>query len=311
VPKSFRPPAPRPLLSLPLLAAGLLLSACASRSFPSDDQRSLSFQPFQNLRINAPRPEPFDDFLRLRTALLITGSLPVRAQPGTGRVITLHFAQTPKGSLDGPSHAVPISHDGYFLTSGHLTSAGLSGLIYWDGLSAQLARPRIVAQHVDPSSGIDIALLHIDARVPLIFDWATDPALQPGSPLASVGCSKPSSLREDVFYFRDTCIAGPFRALTPVPASPGSPSPGSIVWSDLPFRPGDSGGPLVSPDGRLLAINSRLQNDPSHAPATASFRPDPAWIDRLIQQDRAHPSPPPPAPLYRAGQDPVRFVISF
>jgi S1-C subfamily serine protease len=294
-----------------ILAGYAILAAvwgCSSQQHaPSaaDDQRKASFGPFRDARIGS---ETFDDFVRLRTAVLITGKLPVEASPGSGRTITVHFGALPNQSLSGPSHAAAIAHDGYFLTSGHCVLEGIAGLVYWDGAAAQLAEPRVVAQIFDRETAMDIALLHVDAQIPCVFDWSAEETLFPGTQVAGIGCDKPSTLEGNVFFWNDTCFGGKIRKVYNVPMAGGAE--GRLIWNDLPMRFGDSGGPMIAADGRLVAINSHVHVENGRSMA-ASFRPDIEWLRKIIKEDRAHPAAGPVPRPFKPGKEPVRFVISL
>ncbi|MGA3068431.1 MAG: serine protease [Tepidisphaeraceae bacterium] len=251
------------------------LPGCAQFSQPTDADRSASFQAYQFSQIDGVN---LQQFIRRRTAVILSGA-PIAAAAAQGRTLTIDLARNRADVLE-IGHACAISADGYFLTAGHCIDAKRNYLVWSDEQSAHISVPRIVFREFDPESHIDLAVIHIDANLASIFSWSDDDKPIPGRPAVALGFARLNGLGRHRGSLVPMFLGGQIRSVEV------AGSDFQIVHSDLPFRNGDSGGPLVSLDGKLLGIHSSVINYWLTRPTAAAIRPNLAWLDRILQDDR-------------------------
>jgi S1-C subfamily serine protease len=183
------------------------------------------------------------------------------------------------GDADGGS-ATPIAPDGYFLTADHVL-ARMAGrnvfVLYGRGGGLAPARARVVWR----SEAGDVALLHINARLPYYYRWTPrDRWLPEGSSVIHGGLATGSK-------------SSPGKLGTSL-APEGRLTGYRKFKIDIPLQPGDSGGPVVDAYGALVGINSAVEflvpmETPYFVDSEAS-RPNTQMIESLIQADRARNS---------------------
>ncbi len=269
-------------IRLALLAAVLLLAGCESYVASTDEERTASFKNYATSTIAG---QPAEFYLQSRTAVILSGAYALAAR-SDGQTLTVFFRPTAAGDY---GHAAAIEADGYFITAAHCVSDTINYLIYFDGHSARIAVPRVVARQFDPEKALDFAILQVDARLPAVFAWARPGEFRPGATAFSVGCTAPYDLGLQQRAYEATCLAGHLGRLAAM--STGA----RVIVSDLPIRKGDSGSPLVTAGGRLLGVNSRVGLDREQARIQISVRPDPAWVARTIWEDQLRRGSGPPA----------------
>jgi S1-C subfamily serine protease len=186
------------------------------------------------------------------------------------------------GDADGGS-ATPVSADGYFLTADHVL-ARMEGrnvfVIYGGGGPLRPHRARVVWR----SEGADVALLHIQAKTPLFYQFTPPEKWLPiGTPVMHGGIA--------TGFSSDPGKLG--TALAPE----GFISRTRKFKIDIPLQPGDSGGPVVDAYGRLVGINSAVEflvpMETAFFVDSEASRPNPSMIQSLIENDRARNSPAP------------------
>lgn len=182
--------------------------------------------------------------------------------------------------------AVPITHDGYFLTAAHcadnLTSIQL-GILTRDKTYA-IVRARVIWKSAGPSEkGPDVALLHAPLVPFLAMNMADPDQLRIGLPVLTSGCAenKRSQSGGKIISLgqRETDSSG---------------AHWRRMGHSAPTAVGDSGGPVIGPDGQLLAITTAgywrvafpLGLQQVWGYQGVSVAPDPVWIMSLIKQDR-------------------------
>lgn len=234
---------------------------------------------------------PALDFLPAATALVLPPILRSESrlsrQPGNTMRYDAKF--TFKGAISAGS-AVAITPDGYFLTAAHcveeLPRFTLIGLTEENKVAEVTGR--VVWKGRGDDAGPDLAVIHAPFR-PAAFLLPTPlERTKPGTPVLTAGFGSKG--------FPTLALGqsgGQIAAAGPIQSRPGDGR-----WQELfhtaPLAHGDSGGPLLGPDGLLLGVNSRVEGKLFFPLGLnriwfykgAACAPDPAWLHRLIQEDR-------------------------
>lgn len=186
------------------------------------------------------------------------------------------FSQSdaPKNA-DGGS-AIPITHDGYFLTADHVLarSPGRKVVVILRREGRLRATPaRVVWRSADD----DLALLHAPIATPEFYRWSPPSVWLPqGTPIMHAGIA--------------TGFKSPSgRLLSPI--HPESALSGNQRFKhDIPLEPGDSGGAVVDSKGNLVGVNSAVE---FLVPLETAFfieseanRPNVGRLMRRIETDR-------------------------
>ncbi len=204
-----------------------------------------------------------------------------------------------EGRVAGGGTAVALTPDGYYLTAAHnigkapllLARPGRDGWqtgsvrVVWTGRSMQngpdlalLKSPLPPARGTTPAHWADLAAAC--SRPVLAAGWGTQPR----------GATAPAPAAG---HLRDVLDrpSGPFR--------PSSPSPSWRLFTHTaPLARGDSGAPLFNERGELLGLHTGGEFDRVtrafgreflHDWISTAVAPDPAWLQSLIDVDRARP----------------------
>jgi S1-C subfamily serine protease len=260
------------------LAAAAILSGCFSPFVASDSQRSVSFRPYVDWQYEG---QSLSLYLRRRTAVIISG-IDLRSARSSGQTITLDL-NVPPGSRSAHGAvgiAAAIEHNGYFLTASHCLGRGVNYLIYSDGQTAGIAIPRLVASAPHRPLSIDAAIIHIDATLPCVFSWSSDDRVETTMSTIAVGLGHTNTFKHSKLLLQETCLAGHVSAIR------GQVGDTRTILSDLPLRPGDSGGPMLTSSGALLGVDTYVTGGWLHSQTAGAIRPDPAWVERTIRNDR-------------------------
>jgi S1-C subfamily serine protease len=183
------------------------------------------------------------------------------------------------GDADGGS-ATPVSPDGYFLTADHVLERMEGRGIYVIYGGGGPLRPHL-ARVVWRSKGADLALLHIDVKTPLYYQFTHPRKWLPiGTAVVHGGIA--TGFNSD-----------PGKLGTSLPPSSGFTRTRKFKI-DIPLQPGDSGGPVVDAHGGLIGINSAVEflvpMETAYFVDSEASRPNPAMIQSLIENDRARNS---------------------
>jgi S1-C subfamily serine protease len=166
----------------------------------------------------------------------------------------------------------------------HCADSPAISLVYYDGQTAKAVTPRVVARISDPKKLLDFAVLHVDAVLPEIFEWADESEIQKKSQVIAVGSTAFSLEGGSSGFVQLTCIAGH------IVSSRSSPGSSVMIFGDLPMRQGDSGGPLATVGGKLLGVHLGTATSRTTKARSVAVRPDLSRLAHLIAQDRAsHP----------------------
>ncbi len=213
----------------------------------------------------------------------------------SGQTLGVRFEKQPGKDVNGPSHAVAIDPRGYFLTAAHCLNEPSTYLIYFDGKSARIAVPRVVAKVFDSKQHLDFAVIHVDSTLPYVFEWSDAKELLAGQAALAVGSSALYADSAAHGFCTQICMGGQI-------SSTNTGRDGTVViYNNLPLRPGDSGGPLVTPDGKLVGLNTGVTVPSIGTSTSIAVRPDAAWVARVIEEDLK--APPDEAPAIAALKD--------
>lgn len=298
MPTTLRPN--RAALALLLLLLPLLLAhpvGCADhRRLVREQQaplRHASLEPWQGHRIDN---EAFERYA-LRRALVIFDGVDAGTQhrgDDGSIILTDVTANGRPAEPKGIGSAVALTADGYMLTCAHCVSKPAFLVLGPDDRGGvQQARGRIVWNGRDRSPPVDVALVHAPLNLAPAL-WADPAEALAGADLFTVGVGIGTSR-----FAAGRIIGGP--------TADAEPEPGSFhaYSTDAPNIPGDSGGPAFLRSGALLGICTRIEGVRTRTGAnltTTITRPNPAWINQLIERDRATAPPASPA---RGGPKPA------
>lgn len=281
-------PCRRGLLVASALAAMLALSGCESLL----KRRALElFTPLREPSLVQWKPRTIDGvpteyFGSCRTAVLVEGADRVYIFEDNGimsiagQFLNGELLERPAGIGSGAL----ITADGYILTAAHCAEHPPITIIAMNSAKSIGTYPvRIVWEGVPRDAQTDFALLKIDGDTFDYFTFADDLDFSAGSPVLAVGLG-----------LQTTRSSG---GMILARAEPGLITPDNIatvVEVDNPILPGDSGGPVITSSGALLGVSSVLQFyfDGSERIGFIS-RPSRAFIQRLIEEDRARRAPSP------------------
>lgn len=172
--------------------------------------------------------------------------------------------------------ATPISADGYFLTAEHIIARAknkpLHVLFRRDAYQVQAPARLVWKNHCH-----DLALVHVATATPQFFRFSNgERSLPQNSPIIHTGAN--SGLKS---------IDGATSSLLHNDCSSCN---SQKIFINLPLKAGDSGGAILNSRCELIAICSgveyvRFIETPIFANSHGN-RPDPAFIEKLIQEDR-------------------------
>jgi S1-C subfamily serine protease len=210
---------------------------------------------------------------------------------------TINFHTRGKKPLN-MGKAVAIDSRGYFLTAAHVVNDGPITVLFGEGGSSGYFAARLVWLGYNAPGQPDLALIRIEANVPATFVWSRSNSM--GDTVFAVGPNLVSTKLTWKTYtknFADSLVAG---RLLSAPVTTTAHLQTFILTDDLPLHPGDSGGPLTAVQGQLIGININGQYDCSRSKpgeprmfTSHAIRPDPAWLQQLIEEDfMTHKSSP-------------------
>jgi S1-C subfamily serine protease len=262
----FRQALGRLVLVALISVAGTLCGGCG----PSARQRERSLQ---SLGLgDDDRHRLVESVLKSTLVLEDTYELDITHQGNSWRVTS----KSSRGS------AVVLTEDGYVLTAAHCVQGTVS-FTFSDG-SRIAGAARVVYRGTASDALRDVAVLKIEAKGLKPLAWADDNEVAAGVPVLSAGCCRVDAKQPA------TVVAGAIRQ----PVSQQGTTDGHPIRTisfNAPIGRGDSGGPLVTRAGRLIGVNSRIDLPTN---VVQAVRPDPGWINDLINADRqAHPSTQP------------------
>ncbi len=236
--------------------------------------------------------QPVMDYALTRIGLLLPPGLKITVRGDRKHPSSRHYDA--KFSIQGGEFfagtAVAITPDGYFLTAAHCMEKGAATLVTLrrGGLRASQARVVWCGRLNDGEP--DLALLHADAGSGPVFPMRELSGMESRDAVFTAGFGS-----QGLPSLKAGGSGG--RIVKPGPVLE---APGGVRWReilhDAPLAPGDSGGPLLDGQGRLLGLNTEISRGSlifvTGSPSLWFYRgtavaPDPAWIQSLIDKDRA------------------------
>lgn len=244
--------------------------------------RAASMTIWKDKKIRGISPE---DYASLSTALAAPPDETIKFKGAKNGGGVLRFIQKDEDSFIGS--AVPITHDGYFLTAAHCAENLTHLQVGVHNLNARfaIAPARVVWKSAGGwKHGPDFALLHAPLEPILPLRIADPDKIKIDSPVLTCGYSGSASAHS----------GGKILTVSSQENDP-SGARWRRVGHSAPAAKGDSGGPVIGPDGYLLAITTSgywrfafpfgLEQVWGHQ--SLAVAPDPAWIQALINKDRA------------------------
>jgi S1-C subfamily serine protease len=237
-------------------------------------ERDASFHPFEKSSIGG---VALGLFIARRTAIVASD---------VSQVTSATF------EVSGLGGAAAISSDGYFVTAAHCLGRD-HARVRLNAYDPDLQVWRWLPARVVWSGAPDTDFAILEARLAVFehFDWATGTELSIGRPVVGVGFTRETPLGDT---FDPNSSASPLggRILRATAAQTSF----ETVFVDAPVYKGDSGSPLATPEGQLVGVihcvdyvwrrsGGRLVG--VTRTSVEVVRPDPAWIARLIESDRA------------------------
>lgn len=258
----------------------LFFLAGCTVSRPTPQQRADSFAPLAGQQIAGQR---LDEYLRLRTAFVVTGTKPVLVEHNGSQThirlaldlrLTLEKHKPTELALSYGS-AAALTSDGYFLTAAHCIEDRDSAkgrevyIVYAHGpLAGRILPARVVWTPPGGRRNPDFAILKVDVADMPYFPLApsADELFRDDTPVAGYGPYGPAGGRitnSSSFREGDRDDAQTVRYLD----------------HTIPLYVGDSGGPLINTQGQLLGVSYAKHMLTRTAQA---IRPDPQWLQRLL-----------------------------
>jgi S1-C subfamily serine protease len=256
-----------------LLFVSLLIFQAACSHLASYHDKQVSFRRFESLTIDG---KPLADFLQQRSAVVVAGAQP-QLLATRGDEVDLSLKPVSREGFDIGS-ATAVATDGYFLTAGHCVVRQPIFLMHASSAGPSILRARIVWRP-PVNSSCDVAVLKVDYATPDIFTFADPALLQSGLDVVTSGANGLAG---------GTLTAS---SLSLVPATAKTPTV-LAVFHNAPLAEGDSGGPLATLDGKLVGVEVLARAVFWGVTQGVALRPDPAWLQKTIADDRAgrHPA---------------------
>jgi S1-C subfamily serine protease len=252
-----------------LLLFAVSLAGCAELA--THEEKEDSFTPYVFRRVG---PLSLRDFIEQRTALLVAGAKPTKVEVGTDDVGVGLKPTDPDGKVDVAS-AAAISLDGYFLTAAHCIRRQPVFLVIPDPSGPRALPARVVWQpRASAPAEYDLAILKVDALLPVAFTVASDTDVGTGDPVVSSGANGESGGKLIRFQINDASSALGYPLTI-------------TLFHDLPLTHGDSGGPLVTLDGRLIGVEILVRGVYFGPREGVALRPDTTWMMKIVDEDRA------------------------
>lgn len=225
-------------------------------------------------------------YAALVTALILPPDANVKLRQTKVAGKTTKLVLKAKGKDLSAGSAVPITGDGYFLTAAHTTD-DFSHVLLAAPLKSKtfgFARARVVWRRAPAGGGPDFALLHVSLAPFAPVAMAAPDTLRIGLPVLSCGYSGKSP----------GPAGGRILSLSQL-ESDASGARWRWIGHSAPVNSGDSGGPVIGSDGQLLGITTSINYrfvipfgiNRHWGYQGIAVAPDPAWIQALINKDRA------------------------
>ncbi len=225
------------LLTTAQPAAQTSVSAAANTTAPAPVNSAVQTS-------GAQAPQQALGIVDARTAVQHTGpavvtvvnNLAVQSRNGFGGT----GGQAPMASGSG----VIIDKSGYIVTNNHVVEGQKSlQVIFSDGKKSS-------ATLVGTDQFSDLAVIKVDAVMPLVATFGNSDRLEPGQPVVAIG----SALGD----YQNTVTAGIVSALHRDIVDANAPALRNLIQTDAAINHGNSGGPLLDLEGNVIGINTAV-----------------------------------------------------
>lgn len=247
--------------------------------FPTDASRA------ETLRaLDTEKARKLESAARRKTAIVLQGQA-VNPFSTTNDIINVIIGGAP-GSHLGAAMAAAIDRRGYFLTAAHVADDEPLSLVFCDGKQLRALPARVVAKlsNNHKQAKLDIAVLHVDAELSEVFQWADLAKARRSDFLMEIGRanildqSKPDGVVING-VIGPIAFAGKFKKTVALRGG------GIAIRSEMPVRAGDSGGPLFTLDGKLLGIMCGSAKPFLGREYDVANRPDLKWLSDTMDTD--------------------------
>jgi S1-C subfamily serine protease len=277
---------------MPIFRRALLALVCPvtmmfqpfAAQIPSDASRA------ETLRaLDTETARELESAARRKTAIVLQGQW-VNPFATTNDMINV-VIKGQAGSHLGAAMAAAIDRRGYFLTAAHVADDEPLSLVFFDGKQLRASPARVVAKlsNNHKQAKLDIAILHVDAELGEVFQWADLSNLHRSDPLMEIGRakildqSKPGGVVINGIV-GPVAFAGKFKKTINLRGG------GIAIRTEMPVRAGDSGGPVLALDGKLLGIACGSVEPLLGRDFVVANRPDLKWLNDLMNDDSGpHP----------------------
>lgn len=154
---------------------------------------------------------------------------------------------TPRQST-GTGSGIVIGTDGSILTNDHVVAGGTNlQVTFSDGTDVAA---QVVAE--DPGNDLAVVRANLSGKSVTTATLGDSDAIRVGDPVLAIGAP---------FELQGTLTAGIVSAKARTYSSGGGTRPlRDMIQTDAPVNPGNSGGPLLDCQGRVIGINTALEN---------------------------------------------------
>lgn len=292
----------RAALAAILCQLAFSLQAAAPQN-PSDASRA------ETLRLlDAQKARQLETDARRKTAVVLQGQS-IKPFSTTNNTIHVIIGGTP-GSHLSAAMAAAIDPRGYFLTAAHVADDEPLSLVFFDGKQLRALPARVVAKlsNNHKQGKLDVAILHVDAELAEVFQWADLAQVRPSDVLIEIGRAKTLDRSKSDGTVTNGIIgpaafAGKFKKTFNLPTG------GTAFRIDMPARAGDSGGPVLTTDGKLLGIACGLAQPFFSRDYEVANRPDPKWLSDTINTDTRPASQPLTTHQPSDSGDPITITV--
>ena len=266
--------------------AGILLQVFAAE-IPTDSSRAETLQ-----SIGLEKVAQLEFEARRKIAIVLTGQS-VNPTATTNKSIHVIIPGAPRSHL-GIALAVAVDQRGYFLTAAHVAADEPLSLVFYDGKQLRALPARVVAKLAtsrhEATKKLDVALLHVDAELTQVFQWADLSEVRRSDSLFQIG----RTLRQQ----SDTNgVVAPVAFTAKFKRKTKLRDGGTAFRMESPARRGDSGGPILTMGGKLLGIECGSVQPFLRRNYELANRPDLKWLRDAMDQDH----PPSREPIEPSG----------
>src|ERR1051325_10387809 len=248
-----------------------LFQAFAAQT-PTDASRT------QTLRaLDTGKARQLESAARRKTDIVLEGQS-VNPFSTTNDIINVIIGGAP-GSHLGAAMAAAIDRRGYFLTAAHVADDEPLSVVFFDGKQLRALPARVVAKlsNNHKQAKLDIAVLHVNAELAEVFQWADLAKIRRSDFLMEIGRANIVDQSKTNGVVTNGVI-GPIAFAGKFEKTINLRGGGIAIRSEMPVRAGDSGGPVFTMEGELLGIMCGSAKPFLGREYDVANRPDPQWL---------------------------------